>query len=91
MATKNHADDPTDTEKAANGGDPPYERCPIEEVALVLPETDDPSLPATTFRAWTQPLTISAILMQILVLSIGRFMAATLPQTTTTFLAGASP
>ncbi|XLS78845.1 hypothetical protein HN51_063070 [Arachis hypogaea] len=30
-----------------------------------------------TFR--TQPLTISAILMQILVLPIGRFMAATLP------------
>ncbi|RYR31855.1 hypothetical protein Ahy_B01g056786 [Arachis hypogaea] len=79
MATKNHADDPTDTEKAANGGDPPYERSPIEEVALVLPETDDPSLPATTFKAWTRPLTISAILMQILVLLIGRFMAATLP------------
>ncbi|XP_039130641.1 oligopeptide transporter 3 [Dioscorea cayenensis subsp. rotundata] len=75
------------------------ERCPIEEVALVVPETDDPSLPVMTFRAWslgitscvlliflntfftfrTQPLTISAILMQIAVLPIGRFMAATLP------------
>lgn len=75
------------------------ERCPIEEVALVVPETDDPSLPVLTFRAWllgltscsvliflntfftyrTQPLTISAILMQIAVLPIGRFMASVLP------------
>lgn len=88
----------TDAEKAANGESPP-ERCPVEEVALVVPETDDPSLPVMTFRAWflgiascvlliflntfftfrTQPLTISAILMQIAVLPIGRFMAATLP------------
>ena len=87
-----------DAEKAANGESPP-ERCPVEEVALVVPETDDPSLPVMTFRAWflgiascvlliflntfftfrTQPLTISAILMQIAVLPIGRFMAATLP------------
>ncbi|CAI9087124.1 OLC1v1021117C1 [Oldenlandia corymbosa var. corymbosa] len=75
------------------------ERCPVEEVALVVPETDDPSLPVMTFRAWflgltsctiliflntffifrTQPLTISAILMQIGVLPVGKFMAATLP------------
>ncbi|EXB29550.1 Oligopeptide transporter 3 [Morus notabilis] len=75
------------------------ERCSVEEVALVVPETDDPSLPVLTFRAWvlglgscvlliflntfftyrTQPLTISAILMQISVLPIGKFMAATLP------------
>ncbi|KAL7212399.1 hypothetical protein ACSBR2_015144 [Camellia fascicularis] len=77
----------------------PEERCPVEEVALVVPETDDPSLPVMTFRAWflgitsctlliflntffiyrTQPLTISAILMQIAVLPIGKFMASTLP------------
>ena len=74
--------------------------CPIEEVALVVPETDDPSTPVMTFRAWvlglsccivliflntfftyrTQPLTISAILMQISVLPLGRIMAATLPE-----------
>ncbi|KAJ8551783.1 hypothetical protein K7X08_021798 [Anisodus acutangulus] len=84
-------------------GDPPLsdnERCSVEEVALVVPETDDPTLPVMTFRAWflgltsctiliflntffiyrTQPLTISAILMQIAVLPIGKFMAATLPK-----------
>ena len=80
--------------------------CPIEEVALVVPETDDPSLPVLTFRAWvlglgwctlliflntfftyrTQPLTISAILMQILVLPIGKFMAVTLPRKEYSFL-----
>ncbi|KAL6207258.1 hypothetical protein ACLB2K_024502 [Fragaria x ananassa] len=73
--------------------------CEIEEVALVVPETDDPSLPVMTFRTWflgitsctiliflntffsyrTQPLIISAILMQIAVLPIGKFMAKTLP------------
>ncbi|WJX70346.1 Oligopeptide transporter 3 [Trifolium repens] len=87
---------PVDTEKAAV---PPDDGCPIEEVALVVPETDDPTLPVMTFRSWflgitscviliflntfftfrTQPLTISAILMQIAVLPIGKFMAATLP------------
>ncbi|KAJ4850720.1 Oligopeptide transporter 3 [Turnera subulata] len=75
------------------------ERFPIEEVALVVPETDDPTIPVMTFRAWflglsactvliflntfftyrTQPLTISAILMQISVLPIGRAMAKYLP------------
>ncbi|KAE9602097.1 hypothetical protein Lal_00049664 [Lupinus albus] len=89
-----------DTEKAANGSEVvPDDRCPVEEVALVVPETDDPSLPVMTFRAWflgitsciiliflntfftyrTQPLSISAILMQIAVLPIGRFMASVLP------------
>ncbi|CAH9086090.1 unnamed protein product [Cuscuta europaea] len=76
------------------------ERCSVEEVALVVPETDDTTLPVMTFRAWflgltscviliflntffiyrTQPLSISAILMQIAVLPVGRFMAATLPE-----------
>lgn len=71
----------------------------VEEVALVVPETDDPTLPVMTFRAWflgltsctvliflntffsyrTQPLNISSVLMQIAVLPIGKFMAATLP------------
>ncbi|PNX59006.1 oligopeptide transporter 3-like protein, partial [Trifolium pratense] len=81
------------------GVTPPDDRCPIEEVALVVPETDDPTIPVLTFRAWflgitsciiliilntfftfrTQPLTISAILMQIAVLPIGKLMAAILP------------
>ncbi|XP_023552099.1 oligopeptide transporter 3-like [Cucurbita pepo subsp. pepo] len=85
----------------SNGGvELPYEeRCSVEEVALVVPETDDPTLPVMTFRSWvlglvscclliflntfftyrSQPLAISAILMQIAVLPIGRFMASTLP------------
>ncbi|XP_022973113.1 oligopeptide transporter 3-like isoform X4 [Cucurbita maxima] len=78
---------------------PSEERCSVEEVALVVPETDDPTLPVMTFRSWvlglvscclliflntfftyrSQPLAISAILMQIAVLPIGRFMASTLP------------
>ncbi|KAI4371618.1 hypothetical protein MLD38_009946 [Melastoma candidum] len=75
------------------------DRCPVEEVALVVPETDDPTLPVMTFRAWflglascviliflntffsyrTQPLVISAILMQIAALPLGRFLARILP------------
>uniref|UniRef100_A0A151UD67 Oligopeptide transporter 3 n=1 Tax=Cajanus cajan TaxID=3821 RepID=A0A151UD67_CAJCA len=31
---------------------PVEERCPVEEVALVVPETDDPSFSVMTFRAW---------------------------------------
>ncbi|GER52836.1 oligopeptide transporter [Striga asiatica] len=93
------------TEEPASGArnteDPAAsDRCSVEEVALVVPETDDPTLPVMTFRAWvlglasctiliflntffiyrTQPLAISAILMQIAVLPIGKFMAATLPE-----------
>ena len=87
----------TDSATNANGNE--AERCSVEEVALVVPETDDPTLPVMTFRAWvlgvsscalliffntffiyrTQPLSISAILMQIAVLPLGKFMAATLP------------
>ncbi|KAM7523087.1 hypothetical protein LguiA_012989 [Lonicera macranthoides] len=79
---------------------PGEERCAVEEVALVVPETDDPSLPVMTFRAWflgvtscvilifvntffmyrTHSFTISAVIMQIAVLPIGKFMAATLPE-----------
>lgn len=85
---------------------PSEDRCSVEEVALVVPETDDPSIPVMTFRAWflgltsciiliflntffiyrTQPLTISAILMQIAVLPIGKFMASTLPKKQFRFL-----
>lgn len=88
----------------ANGREAAEDRCSVEEVALVVPETDDPTLPVMTFRAWvlgialctiliffntffiyrTQPLTISAILMQIMALPLGKFMAATLPKRTFT-------
>ncbi|KAL5217768.1 hypothetical protein ABZP36_018452 [Zizania latifolia] len=84
------------------------ERSPVEEVALVVPETDDPTTPVMTFRAWTlgltscvvliflntfftyrtQPLTISGILAQILVLPAGRFMAAVLPDREVRLLGG---
>lgn len=84
------------------------DRCPVEEVALVVPETDDPTAPVMTFRAWTlglgscvvliflntfftyrtQPLTISGILAQILVLPAGRFMAAVLPDREVRLLGG---
>ncbi|THU49637.1 hypothetical protein C4D60_Mb06t11630 [Musa balbisiana] len=99
--------------KGDRKGEPPVseegvERCPVEEVKLVVPETDDPSLPVMTFRAWflgltscslliflntfftyrTQPLTISAILMQIAVLPIGRFMASVLPDREVNLLPG---
>ncbi|KAM7271422.1 hypothetical protein ACFE04_030636 [Oxalis oulophora] len=89
----------TETQENVIGEDEELSRCPVEEVALVVPETDDPTLPVMTFRAWflglasctiiiflntfftyrTQPLTISAILMQIAVLPIGKFMSRTLP------------
>ncbi|KAI3878438.1 hypothetical protein MKX03_000840 [Papaver bracteatum] len=79
---------------------------PIEELKLVVPETDDPSLPVMTFRVWvlgtlyctiliclntfftyhTQPLVISAILMQIIVLPIGRFMARVLTKNNITII-----
>ncbi|XP_073302694.1 oligopeptide transporter 3-like [Primulina huaijiensis] len=92
----------TTAKPAANGEEAAEERCSVEEVALVVPETDDPTLPVMTFRAWvlgitlctiliffntffiyrTQPLTISAILMQIMALPLGKFMAATLPKRT---------
>ncbi|KAI3456584.1 hypothetical protein Pfo_013247 [Paulownia fortunei] len=87
------------TKPASNGEEAAEERCFVEEVALVVPETDDITLPVMTFRAWvlglasctiliflntffiyrTQPLSISAILMQIAVLPVGKFMASTLP------------
>ena len=95
-------------EQATGGGKEPGERYPVEEVALVVPETDDPSTPVMTFRAWTlgltscvvliflntfftyrtQPLTISGILAQILVLPVGRFMASVLPDREISVLGG---
>ncbi|KAK8293457.1 hypothetical protein V6Z12_D06G190200 [Gossypium hirsutum] len=49
MATKTH----TDPEKPNAAGTAENEgTSPVEEVALVVPETDDPTLPVLTFRAW---------------------------------------
>uniref|UniRef100_A0A5B6YLK9 Putative oligopeptide transporter 1-like n=1 Tax=Davidia involucrata TaxID=16924 RepID=A0A5B6YLK9_DAVIN len=73
--------------------------CPIEEVRLTVPTTDDPSLPALTFRTWVlgllsctvlaflnqffgyrqNQLYISSVSAQIVVLPLGKLMAATLP------------
>ncbi|KAM0822505.1 hypothetical protein ACQ4PT_071449 [Festuca glaucescens] len=73
--------------------------CPIEEVRLTVPITDDPTLPALTFRTWflgiiscallafcnqffsyrQNPLNISSLSVQIVVLPLGRLMAACLP------------
>ncbi|KAI3868609.1 hypothetical protein MKX03_013119 [Papaver bracteatum] len=41
----------------------PDDRYPIEEVALVVPETDDPSLPVMTFRAWFLGITSCTLLI----------------------------
>ncbi|XP_057814731.1 oligopeptide transporter 7 [Cryptomeria japonica] len=85
------------TEEIANEEDV----SPIEQVALTVPTTDDPSLPVLTFRMWVlgllscaglsflnqffsyrvEPLTITSVSAQIAVLPLGRFMAATLPET----------
>ncbi|CAL5410326.1 unnamed protein product [Camellia sinensis] len=46
-----------------NGDPAAEERCPVEEVALVVPETDDPSLPVLTFRAWFLGLSSCVILI----------------------------
>ncbi|KAM1959936.1 hypothetical protein FF1_005362 [Malus domestica] len=69
MASNNQ----TDPEKAPNGASDDYphhdfrelnghERCKIEEVALVVPETDDPTMPVMTFRAWFLGLTSCTLL-----------------------------
>ncbi|RLM61418.1 oligopeptide transporter 1-like [Panicum miliaceum] len=73
--------------------------CPIEEVRLTVPITDNPALPALTFRTWflgliscallafsnqffgyrQNPLYISSLSVQIVVLPLGKLMAACLP------------
>ncbi|CAO2202324.1 unnamed protein product [Urochloa humidicola] len=73
--------------------------CPIEEVRLTVPVTDNPALPALTFRTWflgliscallafsnqffgyrQNPLYISSLSVQIVVLPLGKLMAACLP------------
>lgn len=75
--------------------------CPIEQVRLTVPITDDPTLPVLTFRTWVlgltscallaflnqffsyrqNPLYISSVSAQIVVLPLGKFMATTLPTT----------
>jgi hypothetical protein len=38
----------------------PFEDSPIEEVRASVPPTDDPSLPAATFRSWFWGIVFSA-------------------------------
>ncbi|CAL1353870.1 unnamed protein product [Linum trigynum] len=74
---------------------------PIEQVRLTVPITDDPTLPALTFRTWvlgisscvflaflnqffgyrSNALSITSVSAQILVLPLGKLMAASLPET----------
>ena len=65
MASKNQSEYQTDPEKSNGGGanGASEERCPIEEVALVVPETDDPSIPVMTFRAWFLGITSCTLLI----------------------------
>ncbi|CAN6696551.1 unnamed protein product [Malus baccata var. baccata] len=80
-------------------GDDEVNDCPIEEVRLTVPITDDPSQPTLTFRTWvlgilscailafvnkffgfrTNQLSVSSVSAQIVVLPLGKLMAATLP------------
>ncbi|KAI3699360.1 hypothetical protein L2E82_43616 [Cichorium intybus] len=74
------------------------ENSPIEQVALTVPATDDPSLPVVTFRMWTlgtaacillsflnqffwyrrEPISITSISAQVIVVPLGHLMAATI-------------
>lgn len=76
------------------------EECPIRQVELTVPKTDNPDMPILTFRMWVlgvvscvllsfvnqffwyrkQPLSVSSIFVQIVVVPIGHFMARTLPR-----------
>ncbi|KAL3742331.1 hypothetical protein ACJRO7_017756 [Eucalyptus globulus] len=50
--------------KDHRGGDQEQEeKCAVEEVALVVPETDDPLLPVMTFRVWVLGLTSCVVLI----------------------------
>ncbi|KAF9375804.1 hypothetical protein BGX21_003684 [Mortierella sp. AD011] len=75
------------------------ENSPIPEVAAIVSNKDDPSLPVMTFRFWvmgifcsillafvnqffffrTHPMTLSALVIQLLAYPIGKFMARVLP------------
>ncbi|KAK3193820.1 hypothetical protein Dsin_025130 [Dipteronia sinensis] len=72
---------------------------PIEQVRLMVPITDDPTLPTLTFRTWIlgpitnailafvsqfflyrqNSISISGTCVQILLIALGKLMAATLP------------
>ncbi|KAF8975589.1 hypothetical protein BGZ46_009001, partial [Entomortierella lignicola] len=75
------------------------ENSPIPEVAAIVSNKDDPTLPCLTFRFWvmgvfftvllafvnqffffrTNPLTLSAMVIQLIAYPIGKFMARVLP------------
>ncbi|KAG0204416.1 hypothetical protein BGX28_003632 [Mortierella sp. GBA30] len=66
---------------------------PIPEVAAVVSNTDDPSLPCMTFRFWIMglisilslsfvnqaPMVVGALVIQLLSYPLGQFLARTLP------------
>ncbi|OVA02186.1 Oligopeptide transporter [Macleaya cordata] len=63
MASNNKTQDANNTQNKVNEEPSPDDRYPVEEVALVVPETDDPSLPVMTFRAWFLGLTSCTLLI----------------------------
>ncbi|KAL9659896.1 hypothetical protein QQ045_024706 [Rhodiola kirilowii] len=90
-----------DSSRAIVPGEEEINDCPIEEVRLTVPITDDPTTPVLTFRTWVlglmtciilafinkffgyrnNSLSLTQVSAQIVVLPIGKFMAATLPTT----------
>ncbi|KAF9096029.1 hypothetical protein BGX29_008765 [Mortierella sp. GBA35] len=68
---------------------------PIAEVAAVVVNTDDPSIPCVTFRFWVMglisifslsffrdaPMVVGGLVIQLLSYPIGKFMATVLPTT----------
>ncbi|XP_061357169.1 oligopeptide transporter 7-like [Gastrolobium bilobum] len=80
-----------------SASEPDGEDSPIEQVALTVPVTDDPSLPVFTFRTWIlgtlacvllsflnqffwyrkEPLSMTAVSVQIAVVPLGHLMAST--------------
>ncbi|KAM7270235.1 hypothetical protein ACFE04_029449 [Oxalis oulophora] len=75
------------------------DKSPVQQVEMTVPTTDDPTLPAVTFRMWVlgliscvllsfinqfywyrnNPLNVSSIAAQVVVVPLGRLMARTLP------------
>ncbi|XP_059662372.1 oligopeptide transporter 5-like [Cornus florida] len=98
-----HSDHPdnlySDVDLTDKAGGEEMNDTPIEEVRLTVPITDDPSIPALTFRTWVlgivsccvlaflnqffgyrqNPIGITSVSAQIVVLPLGVMMAKTLP------------
>ncbi|XP_043688801.1 oligopeptide transporter 3-like [Telopea speciosissima] len=63
MASGKQKEEFKSTQKLNEEPPAPEDRCPVEEVALIVPETDDPSLPVMTFRAWFLGVTSCILLI----------------------------